>query len=89
MEGSGAQVDIPVLTEKDIDDLQNFCCKNKMDFVAASFVQSADDVRFIRLPHFCSSLCFYTAAARGLPSMMKMEDGRPTIFFRTSMIEAC
>ncbi len=35
----GVHVDIPVLTAKDIDDLQNFCCKNKMDFVAASFVQ--------------------------------------------------
>jgi pyruvate kinase len=31
-----------------VDDLQQFCCRNKMDFVAASFVQSADDVRFIR-----------------------------------------
>jgi pyruvate kinase len=44
----GVKVDIPVLTEKDIDDLQNFCCKNKMDYVAASFVQSAEDVQFIR-----------------------------------------
>ena len=37
-----------MLTTKDIDDLQNFCCKHKMDFVAASFVQSAEDVQFIR-----------------------------------------
>ena len=44
----GVKVDIPVLTTKDIDDLQNFCCKHKMDFVAASFVQSAEDVQFIR-----------------------------------------
>jgi pyruvate kinase len=44
----GVKVDIPVLTPKDIDDLQNFCCKYQMDFVAASFVQSAEDVRFIR-----------------------------------------
>jgi pyruvate kinase len=44
----GVKVEIPVLTEKDIHDLQNFCCKNNMDFVAASFVQSADDVIFIR-----------------------------------------
>lgn len=35
----GVKVDIPVLTKKDIEDLQNFCCANKMDFVAASFVQ--------------------------------------------------
>ena len=44
----GVKVDIPVLTEKDIDDLQNFGCKLGVDFVAASFVQSADDVKFIR-----------------------------------------
>eukprot|EP00798_Chlamydomonas_sp_ICE-L_P012268 gene12268-15414_t len=44
----GVKVDIPVLTPKDVEDLQQFCVKNKMDFVAASFVQTADDVRFIR-----------------------------------------
>ena len=44
----GVQVDIPVLTEKDINDVQNFCCKNKMDFIAASFVQTGEDVQLIR-----------------------------------------
>ncbi|GIL58673.1 hypothetical protein Vafri_13670 [Volvox africanus] len=44
----GVHVDIPVLTPKDIEDLQKFCCGNRMDFVAASFVQSAVDVRLIR-----------------------------------------
>ncbi len=44
----GVKVDIPVLTDKDIDDLKNFAAKHKMDFVAASFVQSAADVQFIR-----------------------------------------
>ena len=44
----GVKVDIPVLTEKDINDVQNFCCKNKMDFVAASFVQTGEDVQLIR-----------------------------------------
>ena len=44
----GVKVDIPVLTKKDIDDLQNFCVKHKMDFVAASFVQSQQDVLYIR-----------------------------------------
>eukprot|EP00198_Chlamydomonas_reinhardtii_P006402 XP_001695738.1 pyruvate kinase [Chlamydomonas reinhardtii] len=44
----GVHVDIPVLTPKDIEDLQKFCVGNDMDFVAASFVQSADDVRLIR-----------------------------------------
>ncbi len=35
----GVKVDIPVLTEKDIEDLQQFAAKHQMDFVAASFVQ--------------------------------------------------
>ena len=38
-------VDLPVLSESDVNDVQNFAAKNQMDFVAASFVQSADDVR--------------------------------------------
>ena len=44
----GVKVQLPVLTEKDVEDVQKFACKNGMDFIAASFVQSADDVRFIR-----------------------------------------
>jgi pyruvate kinase len=32
-------VDLPVLAPKDVDDVQNFACKNNMDFIAASFVQ--------------------------------------------------
>lgn len=34
--------------KKDIEDLQQFCCKFGLDFVAASFVQSREDVLFIR-----------------------------------------
>ena len=48
MPSAGVKVDIPVLTKKDIEDLQGFAAKHKMDFVAASFVQSAADVKFIR-----------------------------------------
>ncbi|WIA36024.1 hypothetical protein OEZ86_007385 [Tetradesmus obliquus] len=44
----GVLVDLPVLGPKDVDDVQGFAAKNGMDFVAASFVQSADDVLFIR-----------------------------------------
>lgn len=44
----GVKVDLPVLLDKDIDDLQNFGCKHGVDFVAASFVQSKADVLFIR-----------------------------------------
>uniref|UniRef100_A0A7S2HAX6 Pyruvate kinase n=1 Tax=Haptolina brevifila TaxID=156173 RepID=A0A7S2HAX6_9EUKA len=42
------KVDLPVLQAKDIDDLKNFAVPQKVDFIAASFVQSADDLRFIR-----------------------------------------
>merc|ERR1719230_2034592 len=44
----GVKVDLPVLQEKDVKDLVNFGIPQGVDFVAASFVQSADDVREIR-----------------------------------------
>merc|ERR1719197_2270732 len=44
----GVKVDMPVLQEKDKNDLVNFGIPRGVDFVAASFVQSADDVREIR-----------------------------------------
>jgi pyruvate kinase len=44
----GVKVDLPVLQEKDIDDLVNFGIPHKVHFVAASFVQSKEDVEFIR-----------------------------------------
>jgi len=44
----GIQVDLPVLQEKDKHDLVNFGIVHGVDFVAASFVQSADDVKLIR-----------------------------------------
>merc|ERR1719487_631522 len=42
------KVDLPVLQPKDIDDLQNFGVPHKVDYIAASFVQSAADIHFIR-----------------------------------------
>merc|ERR1719444_710953 len=39
----GVKVDLPVLQEKDKDDLINFGIPQGVDFVAASFVQSAED----------------------------------------------
>eukprot|EP00923_Selenidium_pygospionis_P015521 GHVN01027097.1.p1 GENE.GHVN01027097.1~~GHVN01027097.1.p1 ORF type:complete len:571 (+),score=84.61 GHVN01027097.1:220-1713(+) len=42
------KVDLPVLGEKDINDIQNFGIPQNVDFVAASFVQTAEDVRMIR-----------------------------------------
>jgi len=44
----GVKVDLPVLGDKDINDVQNFGIPHGVDFIAASFVQSAADVRFIR-----------------------------------------
>jgi pyruvate kinase len=44
----GVKVDLPVLQEKDTNDLVNFGIPRGVDFVAASFVQSADDVKLIR-----------------------------------------
>lgn len=44
----GVRVRLPVLGAKDVEDVQQFACKNGMDFVAASFVQCAEDVAFIR-----------------------------------------
>ena len=42
------KVDMPVLAAKDIDDIQKWGVPRNVDFVAASFVQSAADVQFIR-----------------------------------------
>jgi pyruvate kinase len=44
----GVKVDLPVLQEKDINDLVNFGIPQGVDFVAASFVQCAEDVKMIR-----------------------------------------
>merc|ERR1719161_2061720 len=44
----GVKVDLPVLQEKDVNDLVNFGIPQNVDFVAASFVQSAADVKTIR-----------------------------------------
>jgi pyruvate kinase len=44
----GVKVELPVLQEKDVNDLLNFGIPQGVDFVAASFVQSADDVKLIR-----------------------------------------
>lgn len=43
----GVMVHLPVLGQKDVDDVQNFACQFDMDLISASFVQSADDVRWV------------------------------------------
>ena len=44
----GAVVNLPTVTEKDIDDIKNWACKHGADFIAASFVRKASDVHKIR-----------------------------------------
>jgi len=44
----GVIVDLPTLTEKDINDIQAWGVKNEVDFIAASFVRKAVDVHKIR-----------------------------------------
>jgi len=44
----GCKVDLPVIGEKDIDDIVNFAIPEGCHFIAASFVQHPDDVRYIR-----------------------------------------
>jgi pyruvate kinase len=44
----GVVVDLPTLTEKDIDDIVNWGIPNDIDFIAASFVRKASDIHKIR-----------------------------------------
>jgi pyruvate kinase len=44
----GAIIDLPILTEKDEDDLVNFGLKHNVDFIAASFVRKLADLVRIR-----------------------------------------
>ena len=44
----GVIVDLPTLTEKDIDDIVNWGIKNGVDYIAASFVRKASDVHKLR-----------------------------------------
>lgn len=44
----GAIVDLPTLTEKDIDDLVNWGVRHQVDFIAASFVRCGQDIDNIR-----------------------------------------
>jgi pyruvate kinase len=44
----GVIVDLPTLTEKDIDDLVNWGVPNEIDLIAASFVRKGTDLDYIR-----------------------------------------
>ena len=53
----GVHVDLPVLMDKDIDDLQNFGCKHNMDFVVRSFM--LQKLKLLKI-----HACFDNTAAR-------------------------
>ena len=44
----GVNVNLPTITDKDRDDLINWGVKNKVDFIAASFVRKGSDLDYIR-----------------------------------------
>jgi pyruvate kinase len=44
----GVKVELPTFTEKDVDDIVNFGIKHGVDFIAASFVRTAQDVMNLR-----------------------------------------
>lgn len=44
----GCHVDLPILSEKDKSDIVDFGLKHGIDMIAASFVQSADNIKTIR-----------------------------------------
>ncbi len=44
----GVVVDLPTLTEKDVDDLVHWAIPNDIDFIAASFVRKGSDLDHIR-----------------------------------------
>lgn len=44
----GIVVDLPTITQKDVDDILQWGIPNKIDFIAASFVRKGSDVRAIK-----------------------------------------
>ncbi|KAG7370376.1 pyruvate kinase [Nitzschia inconspicua] len=44
----GVKVELPTFTDKDVDDIVNFGIKHGVEFIAASFVRTGQDVRNLR-----------------------------------------
>lgn len=80
-------MDLPVLGPGDVHDVQDFACKNGMDFIAASFVQSADDVRCVYIGSsgvLVTNPCWgWRVAPHPTQSTLPAFDQRPTKFHRT------
>jgi pyruvate kinase len=64
----GAILELPAMTEKDKDDLR-WCVENDFDYVAASFVRKAHDVRSVVafLERCCDDVRRARAKAQGVP----------------------
>ena len=45
----GVVVDLPTLTDKDVDDITHWAVPNDIDFIAASFVRKGSDIDNIRV----------------------------------------
>lgn len=72
-------IDLPALAQKDIDDIM-FAVKNKFDFIAASFVRSADDVKQIKALTSGSGIKIiskieHTEALRNIDAIIAASDG--------------
>jgi pyruvate kinase len=61
----GVVSDLPVLGPKDIDDVKNFAAAHGMDYVFASFVQCAEDVRMIRKVREGGRVCAHVCTRVG------------------------
>lgn len=44
----GAIIDLPTITDKDADDIQQFGLENNIDLILASFVRRASDIESLR-----------------------------------------
>jgi pyruvate kinase len=61
----GVVVDLPTLTEKDVDDITNWAVPNEIDFIAASFVRKGSDIDTIR--QVCRGVWVGTQAGHIVP----------------------
>lgn len=66
----GVVVDLPTLTEKDVDDLKSWGIPNEIDLIAASFVRKGSDIDNIREVSSHSTALGAGPGAKGQGSMV-------------------
>jgi pyruvate kinase len=76
----GCKVDLPVLGEKDVNDIRKFALVQGVDMIAASFVQSKEDVQRIRKE--------LGARGRNIQIMSKIENQEGILNFN-EILEEC